>query len=95
LYGGNLPFNSFSIRGVGTQQQQHRCRCDDRNGRRRRSDALLQRFTQNFDDVERIEVLRGPQGTLFGKNASGGVLNITMKEPTEDFSGNVRVGYGS
>jgi len=36
-------------------------------------------------DVDRIEVLRGPQNTLFGKNASAGVVNIVSRAPSEEF----------
>ena len=47
----------------------------------------------NLYDLERVEVLCGPQGTLFGKNASAGVVNIITKKPTETFEGYVQATY--
>jgi iron complex outermembrane recepter protein len=46
-------------------------------------------------DVERIEVLRGPQGTLFGKNAIGGAIQYITAKPGKEFSGNAKVTFGS
>jgi iron complex outermembrane recepter protein len=49
----------------------------------------------DFVDVERIEVLRGPQGTLFGKNTTAGALSITTRKPYFTPGGNVEVSYGN
>jgi iron complex outermembrane receptor protein len=50
---------------------------------------------QAFLDVARIEVLRGPQGTLYGRNATGGAINIITKRPTETFEGFAQLTYGN
>lgn len=46
-------------------------------------------------DVERIEVLRGPQGTLFGRNTIGGALNITSRKPSKELQGKIEVSAGN
>ena len=54
------------------------------------SGGLLQ-----LSDIQQVEVDKGPQGTLFGRNSTGGVLNITTLTPDHKFGGSVQAGYGN
>jgi iron complex outermembrane receptor protein len=51
--------------------------------------------TLDFLDVEQVEVLRGPQGTLFGKNTTAGAINVTTRKPSFTPGSDVEVNYGS
>lgn len=57
--------------------------------------ARTQGTNLGFIDMERVEVLRGPQGTLFGRNTIAGALSITTQKPKNDFEGSVKVGVGN
>src|SRR3954469_19181669 len=46
-------------------------------------------------EIERVEVLRGPQGTLFGRNASAGLIHVITRRPEFEFGGNVELTYGN
>ncbi|MDE0368073.1 MAG: TonB-dependent receptor [Gammaproteobacteria bacterium] len=62
-------------------------------------DGMLQtspnQFNQALLDMAQIEVLKGPQGALYGRNAIGGAINITTRGPSDEFSGRVQVGAGN
>jgi len=48
-----------------------------------------------FNNIERVEVLKGPQGTLFGRNATGGVIHVITRDPSPDTSAEASLGYAN
>ncbi len=87
---------SINIRGVGTQAltvptvEQTVSVVADGVAIGTYSGALF-----NFGDIERVEVLRGPQGNLFGKGASNGIINVVSSAPTDTLTGSFGGSYGT
>ena len=87
--------NKLTIRGIGNFQQSPSVDPADAlyvDGVFMGSDMGSQ---ISFFDVERIEVLRGPQGTLFGRNSIGGAINVITADPLEYFYAKARVTAGN
>ncbi len=57
--------------------------------------ARVAAATFDFLDVGQVEVLRGPQGTLYGKNTTAGAINVTTNQPTFDFEGRAEISFGN
>jgi outer membrane receptor protein involved in Fe transport len=92
----NFTASSFTIRGIGDL-----CvgvSCDSATAIHLNSAPLFSTrlFETEYFDLERVEVLRGPQGTLFGRNATSGVVNVvTAKPDLSGFGGKAEVQYGN
>jgi len=91
----NFSGYNFTIRGVGTQAIS--VSTDPGVSVNFNGSALIRNrlFEQEFFDVERVEVLRGPQGTLYGRNATAGAVNVISAKPTDVFEGEVKAEVGN
>lgn len=92
---GNFTGYNFQIRGVGSKLVSGSG--DAGTGIHLNNAPLTANnlFESEFFDVERVEVLRGPQGTLYGRNATGGVVNLISAKPTDEFEGLLRLEAGN
>jgi len=92
----NYSGYNFSIRGVGTKSIS--ATSDPGVAVSFNNVSLLRNrlFEQEYFDIERVEVLRGPQGTLYGRNATAGVVNIITAKPAFDaFDGSIKAEVGN
>src|SRR5690606_17406193 len=88
----NRSIPVFSIRG---QSQQDFTVLSDPSVSVYFGDVVVSRqqgLNQAMFDLESVEVLKGPQGTLFGRNSTGGAINIRPRRPGNDFEGYVAAG---
>lgn len=88
---GNRAYTSFSLRGLSSPDFYNPAVQVYVDGVPQ-DPAYL---TQELLDVERVEVLRGPQGTLYGRNAHGGVINVITRRPGNEFRGRVEGSYST
>jgi outer membrane receptor protein involved in Fe transport len=91
----NFSGYNFSIRGIGTKAVS--ASTDPAVAVSFNNTPLIRNrlFEQEFFDIQRVEVLRGPQGTLYGRNATGGVVNVLPALPTNEFEGMAKVEIGN
>lgn len=88
-YGSVLGEHNITIRGIGSFNRQPGVSVSV-DGVYQTKDSAAQMYQL---DLERIEIARGPQGTLYGRNSNGGVVNMITAAPTREHEGYVRVGF--
>jgi iron complex outermembrane receptor protein len=91
----NFSMYNFSIRGIGTKAISASSDPAVAVSFNNTPLARNRLFESEFFDMQRIEVLRGPQGTLYGRNATAGVVNLITALPEADFGGEVKGEVGS
>ncbi|HEV2598085.1 TonB-dependent receptor domain-containing protein [Sphingopyxis sp.] len=92
---GNFSGYDFTIRGIGTKAIS--ASSDPAVAVSFNNTPLIRNrlFESEFFDLERVEVLRGPQGTLYGRNATGGVVNVIPAMPDDEFDAMVKGEVGN
>lgn len=92
---GNFTSSNITIRGIGSGAVG--ASSDNSVGIHQNEIPLVETrlFEQEYFDLERLEVLRGPQGTLFGRNATGGVLDYITAKPKKDWGASGEIEFGN
>ena len=92
----NFSGYNFSIRGIGTKAISATTDPGVAVAFNNTTLIVNRLFEQEYFDVERVEVLRGPQGTLYGRNATGGVINVISARPRlGEFEGDIKLEGGN
>jgi iron complex outermembrane recepter protein len=94
LYGDFGTYSYHTLRGIGTPANGPGIESPVATYVDGVYQAAMIAGTIDFNNVESVEVINGPQGTLFGRNATAGLIQIRTKDPSHVFSGNASVGYG-